>query len=302
MTRICITGATGFVGLNLITYLSEAGFEITTIDMRKDYDVEELNKAEAIIHLAGMAHDLKNVNNADSYYTANTELTKKIFNEFKASKASVFVTLSSVKAVRDTLFEEILTENMPPLPQTDYGKSKLLAEQYIFDQKNQAGKRVYVLRPCMIHGPGNKGNLNLLFAIVRKGIPYPLAAFNNKRSVLSIENLCFVIQELIVRNDIASGIYNVADDIAISTNRIVEIMSETMSKKPNLLFLNKTLVKTLAKLGDFFYLPLNTERLKKLTENYIVSNEKLKMALCKPLPVNSEDGLRKTFHSFHKIK
>jgi nucleoside-diphosphate-sugar epimerase len=88
--------------------------------------------------------------------------------------------------------EGVLTEEVEPKPLTHYGKSKLMAEEYILSQPLSVGKSYYILRPCMIHGPGNKGNLNLLYQIVQKGIPYPLAAFENKRSFLSIENLCFI--------------------------------------------------------------------------------------------------------------
>jgi len=86
-----------------------------------------------------------------------------------------------------------------------------LAEQYILSQPIPEGKRVYILRPCMIHGPGNKGNLNLLYSLVTKGFPWPLGLFENSRSYLSIENLCFIIKELIDREDIPSGVYNVAN-------------------------------------------------------------------------------------------
>ena len=102
--------------------------------------------------------------------------------------------LSSVKAAADEINGE-LTEEIIPKPSTHYGKSKLLAEEYILSKVLPPGKRVYIIRPCMIHGPGNKGNLNLLYQLVRKNVPWPLASFDNKRSFCSIENLCFVIKE-----------------------------------------------------------------------------------------------------------
>lgn len=299
MKEIIITGASGFVGKNLVEYLGKHNCLPVGISLRSGKMPDLSGGAQALVHLAGKAHDVKRVGDAGIYFAVNTELTVRLFDEFLNSSIPVFIFLSSVKAVADNVSGE-LTEEDKPEPVTAYGQSKLKAENYILSKNIPSHKRIYILRPCMIHGAGNKGNLNLLFNIVKKRIPYPLAAFENKRSLLSVENLCFVIKELIDRDDIVSGIYNVADDTAFSTNRIVEIMSETMSKKPSLLFLNKRLVKTLAKLGDLLHLPLNTERLKKLTENYMVSNEKLKRALCKPLPVNSEEGLRKTFQSFQK--
>jgi nucleoside-diphosphate-sugar epimerase len=152
----------------------------------------------------------------------------------------------------------------------------------------------------MIHGPGNKGNLNLLYSIVSKGIPWPLGSFENSRSFLSIENLCFSIKEFIDREGIPSGIYNIADDVPLSTNEVINIIAESKGKKAIILNLNTTSIKFLSRLGDFLKLPLNSERLRKLTESYVVNNSKLIDALGKPFPISSKEGLFRTFQSFAK--
>ena len=292
MKSIFLTGATGFVGSNLINFLpSSYNFLIF------DRNVIPEKIQDVVIHLAGKAHDLKKVSSFDEYYKVNTELTKDIFNTFLVSDAKVFLTLSSVKAVADELVGELL-EDTTPNPITHYGKSKLLAEEYILSQQIPEGKRVYILRPCMIHGPGNKGNLNLLYNLVSKGLPWPLGNFKNARSYLSIENLCFIIKELIEREDIPSGVYNVADDLPISTNEMINMIAESKGKKANILNISMNLIQVLARVGDFIKLPLNSERLKKLTESYVVSNSKIKIALGKPLPVSSKNGLMRTFQSF----
>src|SRR5690606_27975560 len=109
-------------------------------------------------------------------------------------------------------------------PLTPYGKSKLEAELYLLAQKLPERKRLFIIRPCMIHGPGNKGNLNLLYKVVEKGIPWPLAAFHNERSFLSIDNLSFLIEKMLMHTDLASGVYNFADDDALSTNSLVKLI------------------------------------------------------------------------------
>mgnify|MGYP000353656009 CR=1 FL=1 len=172
----------------------------------------------------------------------------------------------------------------------------LLAEQYINSQSIPNGKRVYILRPCLIHGKSNKGNLNLLFNFVSKGIPWPLGAFENQRSFCTISNLLFIINELIFRDDIDSGIYNVADDESLSTNSVISILSEAINRKPKILNVSKVFIKRIAILGDLFHLPLTTERLQKLTESYIVSNLKIKSALNKSLPFSVKDGLLDSFN------
>ncbi len=293
MENIFITGAGGFIGKNIIEYF------------KSNYQFKIFNKEESIfiqsdivVHLAGKAHDLKNVSDASEYYTVNTELTKKIFDAFLLSNAQVFITLSSVKAVADTL-ESQLTEDHFPNPITHYGKSKLLAEQYILSKSIPQGKRVYVLRPCMIHGPGNKGNLNLLYKIVSKGFPWPLGAFENKRSFCSIDNLCFVIKELINNVAIPSGVYNVADDEPLATNDLVKLIAESQEKKFHIWNVPKSFIKLLSKMGDFLKLQLNSGRLNKLTETYIVSNNKIITAINKPLPLSAKEGLLKTLNSFN---
>ena len=290
---IFITGASGFVGKNLLKEF----VNMFTFSVFKKVNIFSISE-DIVIHLAGKAHDLKNTSSKDEYYLVNTELTKIIFDKFLESKARVFITLSSVKAVADTL-DIVLTENHIPNPITHYGKSKLLAEEYILSKKIPLGKRVYILRPCMIHGPGNKGNLNLLYKIVLKGLPWPLGAFENKRSFCSIDNLCFVINELIQNDKIPSGIYNIADDEAISTNELIRLIAKSQDKYFFIWNTPKYIIKMLSKLGDIFRLPLNSERLNKLTETYIVSNNKLKKFINKPLPVTAKEGLIKTFNSFN---
>lgn len=294
-----ITGSSGFVGKNLIESLKENGISTIAFDRQQlaENPVHLPDGMDSIVHLAGKAHDLKKVSNPDEYYEVNFRLTKNLYDAFLKSKVKKFIFISSVKAAADTV-NGLLTEETTPDPQTHYGKSKLMAEAYISAQPLPEGKSFYILRPCMIHGPGNKGNLNLLYTLVKKGIPYPLAAFENKRSFLSVANLSFIIKELLVQNGIASGIYNVADDIPQSTNDVITTLAYSLGVKPKLYAVSKPVIRLLAKLGDKIKLPINTEKLNKLTENYVVSNEKIKTALAVKLPLQSKDGLLITANSF----
>lgn len=296
--KIAITGATGFVGVNLENYLKTSQ-DVESMRVRylpnQQFDI----KSDAIIHLAGKAHDLKKVSHPQDYYEANFELTKQLFDAFLNSEAKVFVFMSTVKAVADEV-KGILSEDAIPNPKTHYGIAKHQAEQYILSHKLSEGKRVYILRPCMIHGPGNKGNLNLLYQLVAKGFPWPLGTFENQRSFLSIENLCFVIKELLENNTIPSGIYQVADDASLSTNKLIELLGTSLNKKSRIFNIPSSWIKRGAKLGDYLHLPLNSERLQKLTENYVVSNHKILTAMEKGLPVSTEQGLIRTFESFRE--
>lgn len=290
---------TGFVGTHLSDYLQKRNYEIGALNLRTKGGDALPADAGAIIHLAGKAHDLRRVQEPDSYYQINYELTRKLYDAFLVSEATCFIFMSSVKAAADRV-EGVLTEEMPATPQTDYGKSKLMAEEYIQSRPLPAGKQYFILRPCMIHGPGNKGNLTLLYQLLQKGIPWPLGAFENQRSFLGISNLCFVIDSLLSNNLVPSGIYQVADDEPLSTNQLVALIASEMGKTAVKWKVPLKWVKMLAKAGDILHLPLTTEKLQKLTESYVVSNHKIVTALGKELPLSSEEGIRQTIGSFVK--
>ncbi len=323
--NILITGIHGFVGSNLVVALREHhtlyGLDIISPEKEgvvrtfswndietTSFPMQYLPQFDAIIHLAGKAHDTKNRSAAQVYFDINTGLTRKIFDFFLESKAKKFIFFSSVKAAADSVVGEVLTEDVIPAPVGPYGESKIAAENYILsklkvengDWKTDLynGKQVYILRPCMIHGPGNKGNLNLLYNVVRKGIPWPLGAFENRRSFTSVDNLCYVLEGLLTK-EVASGIYHIGDDEALSTNELIALMCEAMGQKPHIWKLNRRMMEGCAALGTLLHLPLNTERLRKLTENYVVSNKKIKSALgIERMPVRAADGIMKTIKSF----
>ena len=151
----------------------------------------------------------------------------------------------------------------------------------------------------MIHGPGNKGNLNLLYKFVQAGIPYPLGSFKNQRSFLSIQNFCFIIQNLI-NGALNPGAYLLADSMSISTLDLVKLIGRVSGKKVRFIKMPKSLVRGLAHMGSIFHAPFNTSTLVKLVENMKVSNKKLLLNLKKELPISTIDGLTKTIKSFNE--
>lgn len=311
MKKILITGAHGFIGTNLSQFLSrDKNLKLIGLDLSKkinssyykEYTWQEIhsidfNSINTIIHLAGLAHDTAKTQNANSYFDINVGLTKRIFDEFIKSSAKKFIYFSSVKAVADSI-NKVLTEDDSPNPRTPYGQSKLEAERYLLSQILSTDKFLYILRPAMIHGPGNKGNLNLLFNLISKGLPYPLGSFSNQRSFTSIGNINFVINQFIER-DIEPGVYQIADKESISTYEIIELIGEATLRKPKIWNIPAPLIVGFARMGNFLSLPLNSEVLKKLTENYQVSNQKLVKALGVELPVHAREGLKLTLNSLN---
>ena len=308
--NILITGIHGFVGSNLVAYLKGRhtiyGLDIVAPEKEgvvrtfswDDMDAGKLPEVDAIVHLAGKAHDTKNKSAAEVYFKVNTGLTEKVYDYFLKSSAKKFVFFSTAKAAADRV-EGVLTEDVVPSPVGPYGESKIKAEEYIQAHLSDE-KQVYILRPCMIHGPGNKGNLNLLYGVVSKGIPWPLGSFENRRTFTSVGNICFAVEGLLTK-DVATGIYNMGDDEALSTNELIEEICGSLGKKSHIWKLPKGLMTGMARVGGWLHLPLNPDRLQKLTENYISSNEKIKKALgVDRMPGDAREGLRLTLNSFKK--
>jgi nucleoside-diphosphate-sugar epimerase len=285
--KLLITGAYGFVGVNLCKYLTEKGHECIALDLpeaRKNdvpysefYSWDDLNNlpaVDAVVHLAGKAHDLKKVSSPQSYFDINVGLTQKIFIATEG-KTKRFIYFSSIKALDGD---------------TPYAQSKREAEKWL-------DGRAIVLEPAMIHGPGNKGNLNLLVQVVKKGVPWPLAAFENERAFASIGNICAAVEALAERGK--NGVYPIADDDAISTNHLISLIAEAYGKKVRLWKIPKAIMRGAAAIGSVLRLPLNLERLGKLTENSLVDNSVLLSELgWKQMPINAEDGLRVTLKAF----
>ena len=312
--NILITGVHGFVGSNLVKYLSGEntiyGLDIIAPEkegVAKTYFWDDLEspdfpKIDAIIHLAGKAHDTRNETVADVYFQVNRDLTIRIFDYFAAHNISKFVFFSTAKAAADRV-EGVLTEDIVPAPVGPYGESKIAAEQYIMSclkirTDNFKDRGVYIFRPCMIHGPGNKGNLNLLYGVVSKGVPWPLGAYENRRTFTSVENMCYAVNG-VLSSDVPSGIYNMGDDDALSTNELIEVICSALGKKAHIWRIPRGLMNAVARVGGWLHLPLNPLRMQKLTENYVSSNAKIKVALgIDRFPVDAREGLTKTIKSF----
>ena len=316
--KILITGVHGFVGSNLVESLKTEhtiyGLDIISpikegirFTFPWDYLEKpgEIPEVDAIIHLAGKAHDTKNQTATEVYFKVNRDLTIKVFDYFCNHKSiKKFIFFSTAKAAADKV-DGVLTEDVVPSPVGPYGESKIEAEKYILNCMSNrpyefTDKGVYIFRPCMIHGPGNKGNLNLLYNVVKKGIPWPLGAFENRRTFTSIDNICYAVGGVLT-GDVPSGIYNMGDDEALSTNELIKVICEAMGKKAHIWNISKGFMNKCARVGDFLHLPLNTERMRKLTEDYISSNQKIKDALgIDHFPTDARSGLIKTILSFNE--
>jgi nucleoside-diphosphate-sugar epimerase len=313
MARILITGSTGFIGQNLVRYLGQKeDVVIYSLDRQRN-DAPNIAKAfvwdnlddlknqqmDVVIHLAGLAHDLKSTNNEEAYYEVNYQLTKQLFDLFCGHDSlKKFIYVSSVKAAADEV-EGVLKEEIIPAPNTAYGKSKLMAEEYL--KSHPTSKAYYILRPCMVYGPKNKGNLSVLYAAIGKGLLYPFGKFVNKRSYLSVDNLIFVFWHIIA-NQFPTGVYNVSDEEPISTLQVVELIQQSVGHKVVILNLPKSVLRMAAKVGDMIPFGLNTEKLHKIVGSYVVDSSKLLNQMNSHLPVSTETGMLAVFDAMQNKK
>lgn len=316
--RILITGASGFVGKNLLEYLRDRGeYHITGVSR----NVERLNglsdlldegisydqlfesklSYNHVVHLAGQVIKKEEDQSSDSLYReANYDLTCKMYDYFlKDEYSEKFVFLSSIHVLTE-IPDQIIDESYPPMPFTPYGRSKYEAEKYIVANESTT-KKAYILRPTMIHGPGNRGNLKSLYNYIISGLPYLFGAANNSRSFLSIDNLCFILKE-ILDNEIKEGLYHIADDEPTKTHNLIDKISKMSGVKSRIYDIPLLLLRAFARLGNYLPIPFDSHRYGKLTSDFVVKNDKIKQAIGKPLPVTADEGMNKTIESFLEAK
>lgn len=300
--KITVFGSAGFIGKNLIKSL-QVNHEIQEVSLRKSsWETSIYTETNVFINLVGKAHDHQGIATDDDYYFANVELAKQIFETFEKSKAALFIHISSLAAVEEFESTKPLLESDVCNPVSIYGQSKRKAEEWLLKQDIPQNKKLIIIRPPMVHGSGDKGNLGLLYKLISKGIPYPLASFNNERSFISIDNFIFYIEKIIDNcNYLENGIYHIADNETVSTKKIIEIIKGVVTKKVPDISVPKFIIKNIAKIGDYLPIPLNSNRLKKMTSSLLVSNQKINTLLkISKLSESAEEGLIKTISSFKK--
>ncbi|QQD15372.1 NAD-dependent epimerase/dehydratase family protein [Sphingobacterium sp. UDSM-2020] len=300
MSGALVFGGSGFIGQNLLNISNQ----YSTVSLRDPNWKEQVDGSETWINLVGKAHDHKGEAREEDYYYANVQLVKEIFEAFVLSEAKLLIHISSLAAIEEFESDKALSETDDCSPVSWYGKSKRAAEEWLLSQELPNDKKLIILRPPMVHGPGDKGNLGLLYKFISKGIPYPLTAFDNKRSLISIQNFCYFIEQIITHNHkLETGIYHISDDEPMSTREIINVIKEVTGKNIMNLSIPKFLIKGIAKVGDVIPIPLNTKRLKKLTSNLLISNQYIKNTLTiSNLPLTAKKGLETTIRSFWEKK
>ncbi|MCG3175026.1 MAG: N-acetyl-alpha-D-glucosaminyl-diphospho-ditrans,octacis-undecaprenol 4-epimerase [Myxococcota bacterium] len=322
MKTVLVTGATGFVGKFVCERLLADGWSVRAAvrdparqpppgvqsipvgDIGPDTEWSKaLDGADAVIHLAALAHQVgaKGEELRRAFDRVNADGTRALARACAASsgvRRLVFV--SSIGAVA-TLSETVITESAAPSPDSDYGRGKLAAEQAVRDELRNSRCGFVIIRPPLIYGPGNPGNMARLLSLLKTGAPLPLAGVRNRRSFLYVENLSDALVRCIESPGVAGKTYVIRDGETCSTPELLRLLGEVSGRPARLFSVPMAVMNGLAGVGDMLSaiagrsVGLDTYSLERLTGSLEVDDSALRRDLPWTPPFSMREGLRRTF-------
>ncbi len=295
---VLLTGSSGFIGSRMEDLLINAGYQVRKLSHRQsditsaqfamDLATDECSldlckDVELIIHLAGKAHALAETQQDENeYFQINTEGTRKLLEAAKQAGVQKFIDFSSVKAVGDC-DQQPMDESIHTPADTPYGQSKYAAEQLVLH--GGYVPHPVVIRPSMVYGNTEKGNLPRMIQAIRRGVFPPLPETHNRRSMVHVDD---VVQAAILaaeKPEAAGQIYIVTDGQAYSTRQIYDWIRSVLGKSQLNAAIPMGLLTVLAKLGDCIggvlgrRFPFDKDALDKLTGSAWYSSAKIQREL-----------------------
>ena len=223
--KILVTGSNGYLGSSFINqYKNKYKSEKFSLLNQKLEDIN-FNEIDVVLHCAALVHQ-KIEHSYEKYHEINVEYPLKLAKLAKENGVKQFVFISTIAVYGED--EEKLDENTVCNPITPYGKSKLAAEKELL-KLNDDNFVVSIIRPPMVYGKNAPGNIDSLIKLVKKLPIIPLGGIENKRSFISIQNLCHMIDEIITQQK--SGIFLASDDEPLSTSRLIELIAKNLNEK-----------------------------------------------------------------------
>jgi nucleoside-diphosphate-sugar epimerase len=270
MKHVLVTGATGFIGNHLCRVLAKAGFKVRGLyrhippsepniewvqvpDIAEQRDWSQaLRGIDDVVHLAGLAHRIgaEEEKAKGAFYQVNTEGSRRLLTAIAQQPIpGRFVFISSIK-VYGSFTPNVLTEQTACRPDTEYGDSKLQAERLVATLLDSVKVDWCVVRPCLVYGPGNLGNMARLIKLVRLGFPAPFGAIQNQKSFIYVGNLVDAIQYCLTHDTVSRSTYLLSDGRIVSTAELFRMLAEAASRKPRLLNVPEKWLWCLARVGD----------------------------------------------------
>ena len=315
MSKILITGATGFIATPLIRALREQGHILsgTTrktgvfsgtngIPLHKVPEISEntdwsniISGAEVVIHLAARVHIMKDQsrNPIEAFRRVNTLGTKSLALQAANAGIKRFIFLSTVKVAGETSPIDGFKESGPISPNDPYSISKYEAEQELLKIAQSSSMEVVIIRPPLVHGPNVKGNFLSLLKLAKKNYPLPLNSINNKRSLIFVDNLTDAIAKAVEHPKAANKIFFLSDEENLSTTELINKISTAFGSKARIFNVPQKYLDLFGKITG------NTEIVKRLTQTLTVNSTRIKSDLNWSPPFQSDDGIEKTVNWYN---
>lgn len=308
MSKILVTGATGFIGRHLVPELLNAGHEVCCavsqkvdwikadqvqvdkLEVQNDWS-KALHQVDIVIHMAARVHIMQkdSKNSLNEYYQINSKATKNLAEQAAKNQVKRFIFISSIKVNGEfTLPCSPLTEKSRVKPEDPYSESKLQAERYLQAIAQNTDMEIVILRPTLVYGPGVSANFLRLLKLAGKNCPLPFGSVHNKRNFLYIDNLVSAITAVLTAPKAANQTYLIADDEPLSLKNMLKLIGNGMNIKVRFINIPVSLLLFVFKVLGLK--ELNTRLFKSLE----VSNAKIKSELSWTPPVSAVDGLIKT--------
>jgi nucleoside-diphosphate-sugar epimerase len=226
VTKLLVTGATGFIGRALC---AEGNLDARPIDLRRPGWERDLPGAEAIVHLAGVAH----ARASDALYEeVNVRATQRLALAAREAGVRRLVYVSSIKVNGEaTPADKPFRAGDTPAPRDEYGRSKWRAEQAL---ATVGGLEVVVVRPPLVYGPGVRANFRRLLQLVASGLPLPFASIRNRRSFVFVGNLTALLRRCTEHPAAAGRTFLAADGEDLSTPELVRRIGKALGRAPRL--------------------------------------------------------------------
>jgi nucleoside-diphosphate-sugar epimerase len=329
--KVLVTGATGFIGSHLISKLRTIetwriravirsqsnqkqlpenieSVAVGNIDRHTDWK-EALQNIDTVIHLAGRAHilDDRSANSEAEFIEINTEGTANLTRQSIQAGVKHLIFISSIGAMA-TLSEQTLTEVTAPQPDTPYGRSKLEAERQVIDLARDTSLKWTILRPTLVYGAGNPGNMAMLVKLIQKQLPLPFSSIDNRRNFLYVGNLVDAIATCLTDEKAQNQLFLIADSQVLSTPQLIAQIARAMKLPVRLIPISPSFLKGLGYVGDLASsildksLPITSQSIDKLLGSLAVDNFHIRQTLNWQPPYTTEDGLNRSFlvDEFHK--
>jgi nucleoside-diphosphate-sugar epimerase len=260
-----------------------------------------LRNVTTVIHLAALAHctDPKKQPEDEEFLKVNARGTQRLV-EAAAQSAGVrrFIFVSSIGAVTE-FSETLVDEESQPHPASAYGRSKLAGEKAVRDAFGGSKIEWSILRPVLVYGPGNPGNMGRLLRLVKSGLPLPFAGIQNRRNFVFVGNLVDAIDRLALVGGISGRVFNVADDEMVSTPELIHMIASAAGKKARLWAAPAWSMQLAASCGDLvgqfgFQIGFDSYSVRRLESSLTASNAALREATYWRPRLTLQEGIRAT--------